>query len=189
MERSRRWPSVCSWLARARRRRSRSIELSRHRLRLRSAGAGWLPGLVAAPAAEAGKGARVRALIAGGGPAGDAVAAGLRDVGFDGEIVLVGPESEPPYERPHLSKGYLMGGVPREKLGLRPAQQYRELGVELRLGQRVIDLGIEQRAAELESGEAVSWDILCIATGSSARRLPGFEDGLYLRELADAEAL
>ena len=82
-----------------------------------------------------------------------------------------------------------MGTVPREKLGLRPAQQYRELGVELRLGQRVIDLGVEQRAAELESGEAVSWDILCIATGSSARRLPGFEDGFYLRELADADAL
>jgi 3-phenylpropionate/trans-cinnamate dioxygenase ferredoxin reductase subunit len=82
-----------------------------------------------------------------------------------------------------------MGTVPREKLGLRPAEQYRELGVELRLGQRVIDLGVEQRAAELESGEAVSWDILCIATGSSARRLPGFEDGLYLRELEDADAL
>ena len=82
-----------------------------------------------------------------------------------------------------------MGTVPREKLGLRPAHQYRELGVELRLGQRVVDLGIEQRAAELESGEGVSWDVLCIATGSSARRLPGFEDGLYLRELADADAL
>jgi 3-phenylpropionate/trans-cinnamate dioxygenase ferredoxin reductase subunit len=129
------------------------------------------------------------ALIAGGGPAGDAVAAGLRDAGFDGEIVLVGAEPEPPYERPHLSKGYLMGTVAREKLGLRPAQQYRDLGVELRLGERVADLGVDRRAAELESGEAVAWDLLCIATGSSARRLAGFEDGLYLRELADANAL
>lgn len=101
----------------------------------------------------------------------------------------MGAEPEPPYERPHLSKGYLKGTVPREKLGLRPAQQYRALGVELRLGERVTDVGVERRAAELESGEKLSWDVLCIATGSSARRLPGFEDGLYLRELADADAL
>jgi len=101
----------------------------------------------------------------------------------------VGAEPEPPYERPHLSKGYLIGTVPRAKLGLRPAEQYRELGVELRLGERVTDLGVERRAAELDSGKKVSWDILCIATGSSARRLQGFDDGLYLRELADADAL
>jgi len=101
----------------------------------------------------------------------------------------VGAEPEPPYERPHLSKGYLIRTVAREKLGLRPAQQYRELGVELRLGERAADLGVERRAAELDSGKKVSWDIVCIATGSSARRLQGFEDGFYLRELADADAL
>jgi 3-phenylpropionate/trans-cinnamate dioxygenase ferredoxin reductase subunit len=101
----------------------------------------------------------------------------------------VGAEPEPPYERPHLSKGYLMGTVPREKLGLRPEQQYRELGVELRLGERVTDLGVERRTAELESGDAIAWDVMCIATGSSARRLQGFEDVMYLRELADADAL
>jgi 3-phenylpropionate/trans-cinnamate dioxygenase ferredoxin reductase subunit len=113
----------------------------------------------------------------------------LRDAGFDGEIVLVGTESESPYERPHLSKGYLIGTVPREKLGLRPAEQYRELAIDLRLGERVIDLGVERRVAELESGGILAWDLLCIATGSSARRLSGFEDALYLRELADADAL
>ena len=130
-----------------------------------------------------------RALIVGGGPAGDAVAAGLRDAGFAGEVVLVGAERELPYERPHLSKGYLLGIVPRERLGLRPAEQYRELGVELRLGERVIDLGIEQRTAELESGAAINWDLLCIATGSSARQLPGLQSALHLRELPDAVAL
>lgn len=145
--------------------------------------------MVAAPAARAGKGAPVRALIVGGGPAGDAVAAGLRDAGFDGEIVLVGTESEPPYERPHLSKGYLLGTVPREKLRLRPAEQYRELGLQLRLGEQVADLGLERSTAELESGEKISWDVLCIATGSSARRLASFENALYLRELADADVL
>ena len=79
--------------------------------------------------------------------------------------------------------------MPREKLGLRPAAQYRELDIELRLGERVTGLGVERRAAELESGRTIRWDVLCIATGSSARRLQGFEDALYLRELADADAL
>ncbi len=130
-----------------------------------------------------------KAVIVGGGPAGDAVAAGLRDAGFADEITLVGAEPEHPYERPHLSKGYLLGTVARERLGLRPAEQYLELGVELRLGERVADLGVERHAAELESGRTISWDLLCVATGSSARRLPGFDDALYLRELPDAVAL
>jgi 3-phenylpropionate/trans-cinnamate dioxygenase ferredoxin reductase subunit len=103
--------------------------------------------------------------------------------------VLVGAEPELPYERPSLSKGYLLGTVPRERLGLRPSRQYRDLGVELRLGQRVTSLGLDQRAAELESGSTISWDVLCIATGSSARRLPDFDGGLYLRELPDADRL
>ena len=101
----------------------------------------------------------------------------------------MGAEPERPYERPHLSKGYLLGTVPREKLGLRPVDQYRELGVDLRLGEPVADLGLERRAAELAAGATISWDILCIATGSSARRLPRFDDALYLRELPDADAL
>ena len=103
--------------------------------------------------------------------------------------MLVGAEHELPYERPHLSKGYLLGTVPRERLGLRPAQQYRDLGVELRLGERVASLGLNQQTAQLESGSTFSWDVLCIATGSSARKLPGFDDGLYLRELPDADRL
>jgi len=104
--------------------------------------------------------------------------------------VLVGAESVMPYERPHLSKGYLVGTVARDRLGLRPGGQYRELGVELMLGERVAEIGAERHAAELDSGRTVSWDLICIATGSSARRLAGFEErGLYLRELADADAL
>ncbi len=130
-----------------------------------------------------------KAVIVGAGPAGDAVAAGLRDAGYAGVIVLVGAEPELPYERPHLSKGYLVGTVSRERLGLRPADQYREVEVELVLGERVADIGVERHAVELESGRAISWDLLCIATGSSARRLPGVDDALYLRELPDAVAL
>ena len=102
---------------------------------------------------------------------------------------MVGAERELPYERPHLSKGYLSGTVPRNRLPLRPAEQYRELQVELMLGERVVELGIERRSLLLESGKAVDWDRLCIATGSDARMLPGFDDATYLRELPDADRL
>jgi len=117
------------------------------------------------------------------------VAAGLRDAGFPGQITLIGSEHEPPYERPHLSKGYLLGTVPANRLSLRPIQQYRDLGVELMLGQRVTEIGFDRHAVELASGMTVGWDLLCIATGSEARRLPGHEDALYLRELPQADVL
>ena len=109
------------------------------------------------------------------------MAAGLRDAGFQGEVVVVCGEPEMPYERPHLSKGFLLGTVARERLGLRPAAQYRELGVELLLGRWVTELDLEQHKIVLESGDTVGWDLLCIATGSSARRLAGFDDAVYLR--------
>jgi 3-phenylpropionate/trans-cinnamate dioxygenase ferredoxin reductase subunit len=117
------------------------------------------------------------------------VAAGLRDAGFQGQVTLIGAEREPPYERPHLSKGYLLGTVPPNRLGLRPVEQYRDLGVELMLGERVTDIGFERHAVQLASGKTVGWDMLCIATGSEARRLPGHEDALYLRELPQADVL
>ena len=103
--------------------------------------------------------------------------------------MLVGAEHDAPYERPHLSKGFLLGTVRRDRLWLRPPEQYRELGVELVLGQRVVDLGLEHREVELEGGGTIAWDRLCIATGSDARRIDGFEDALYLRELPQAEEL
>ena len=113
----------------------------------------------------------------------------MRDAGFQGEILLAGSESEAPYERPHLSKGLLLGTVPRDGLGLRPREQYRALGVELMLGARVAELDLEHREVVLDSGRRAGWDLLCVATGSSARRLDGFEDAIYLRELPDAEHL
>jgi 3-phenylpropionate/trans-cinnamate dioxygenase ferredoxin reductase subunit len=125
----------------------------------------------------------------GAGPAGDAVAAGLRDAGFDGEIALVGAEPVAPYERPHLSKGYLQGTVSVDRLPLRPPHQYRELQVDLILGETVVNLGLDPRTAVLDSGRAVPWDRLCITTGSDARRLPSMSEAIYLRELPEAEHL
>ena len=126
------------------------------------------------------------AVIVGAGPAGDGVAAGLRDAGFAGDIKLIGAEPEPPYERPHLSKGYLLGAVARERLALRPAAQYRELAVDLVLGERVSELDVEHRLVRLESGQTVRWDVVCIATGSDARRMQGVDGAMYLRELPAA---
>jgi len=117
------------------------------------------------------------------------VAAGLRDAGYEGGITLVGAERELPYERPHLSKGYLAGTVARDRLRLRPAPQYDELRVDLELGDGVLDLGIPERRVLLASGKTIGWDLLCICTGSDARRLAGFEDALYLRELPAADRL
>jgi 3-phenylpropionate/trans-cinnamate dioxygenase ferredoxin reductase subunit len=128
-------------------------------------------------------------VIVGGGPAGDAVAAGLRDAGFAGEIMLIGSEPETPYERPHLSKGYLAHAVARDRLPLRPVEQYSLLRVELLLGETVVDLGLERRAVELDSGRTLLWDVLCIATGSDARHLEGLSAPLYLRDLHQAEQL
>src|SRR6266850_1992810 len=136
--------------------RSPFLELSPHRVCVRGGGLGRLSGLVPAPSARARK-QTTRALIIGGGPAGDAVAAGLRDGGFTGDIVLAGAEPVMPYERPHLSKGYLLGTVARDRLWLRPADQYRELGVELTLGERVADLGGRRLHRERIVGEAACW--------------------------------
>src|SRR2546430_12286676 len=130
-----------------------------------------------------------QAVTVGAGPAGDAVAAGFRDAGFTGGIALVGAERELPYERPHLSKGYLVGTVSRDRLPLRPSRQYSELEIDLELGDRVLDLGLPERTVLLESGKTIGWDLLGICTGSDARKLSGFEDALYLRELPSADRL
>jgi 3-phenylpropionate/trans-cinnamate dioxygenase ferredoxin reductase component len=140
--------------------------------------------------AAAPSGARTtRAVIVGAGPAGDAVAAGLRDGGFKGDIVLVGGEPERPYERPHLSKGFLAGTVPLDQIHLRPLVQYRQLRIDLQLGDPVLGLGIDERRLLLESGKTLGWDLLCIATGSGARRMEGFQSAVYLRELPAARRL
>jgi 3-phenylpropionate/trans-cinnamate dioxygenase ferredoxin reductase subunit len=94
-----------------------------------------------------------------------------------------------PYERPHLSKGYLQGTVAVDRLPLRPREQYRELQVDLILGETVVNIGLDPRTAVLDSGRVVPWDRLCIATGSEARRLPSIPEAIYLRQLPQAEHL
>ena len=75
--------------------------------------------------------------IVGASLAGSSAAATLREEGFDGRVVLIGAEPQPPYDRPPLSKNYLRGGMPFEKALLRPLEFYRERNIEMRLGTTV----------------------------------------------------
>ena len=79
--------------------------------------------------------------------------------------------------------------MPSERLGLRPPQQYAELGIEVMLGTRVVELDVDARKVVLESGATLAWDLVCLATGSDARELAALPDAMHLRELPDAEGL
>ncbi len=124
-----------------------------------------------------------RVLVVGGGVAAHGAVQGLREAGFDGEVVVVGREPRPPYERPYLSKRYLVAEVPPERLYL-PA-----IEAEMRLGEEVAEIEPDRHAIRLANGERLSYWRLLLATGGRPRRLPGYQDRLYLRELEDAVRL
>lgn len=130
-------------------------------------------------------------VIVGAGLAGAKAAQALREEGFEGPVVLLGEESERPYERPPLSKGYLMGADEREKVYVHPPQWYAEHDVDLRLGVRVTDVDPAAHEVRLADGSRLGYAKLLLTTGSSPRRLPvpGADlDGVhYLRMLADSD--
>ena len=131
--------------------------------------------------------------IVGASLTGSSAAATLREEGFDGRVLLIGSESQPPYDRPPLSKNYLRGAVPFEKTLLRPPDFYRERSIEMRLGTTVTRVDPEKRALELAGGERLEFDQLLIATGGRNRRfpIPGLDlPGVYdLRTVADADRI
>ena len=132
-------------------------------------------------------------VIVGASLAGAKAAEALRDKGFDGSIVLIGAEQHLPYERPPLSKGYLLGKAERESAFVHPADWYAEHDVDLHLDTPVA--GLDRHAHELIAGhgDPLHYDKLLLATGATPRRLqvPGAElAGVhYLRTLDDSEAL
>jgi NADPH-dependent 2,4-dienoyl-CoA reductase/sulfur reductase-like enzyme len=131
-------------------------------------------------------------VIVGGGLAGAKAAEALRADGFDGEVVLFGSEPERPYERPPLSKGYLLGKEDREKAFVHSAHWYDEHDVDLRSG---VTVAMIDPAAHLVTfdGGTIGYDKLLLATGASARRIDipgaGLGNVLYLRTLPESEAL
>jgi 3-phenylpropionate/trans-cinnamate dioxygenase ferredoxin reductase subunit len=130
-------------------------------------------------------------VLVGGGIAAATTAATLRRRGFDGAIVLVAEEPEPPYQRPPLSKGLLTGSSRITDIRARPPEWYTEQDVELRLGVRATEIDPATHSVTLSSGDQLGYDALVLATGLRPRRLPGFagERVHYLRTLADVRAL
>ena len=132
-------------------------------------------------------------VIVGASLTGAKAAETLREEGFDGNIVLLGEEHERPYERPPLSKGYLLGKDDRSSIFVHEEGWYAENGVDLRLGVRVTALDPGAKQVSLADGGTVAYDRLLLATGASPRRLraPGGDlDGvLYLRRVGDSERL
>jgi NADPH-dependent 2,4-dienoyl-CoA reductase/sulfur reductase-like enzyme/nitrite reductase/ring-hydroxylating ferredoxin subunit len=132
-------------------------------------------------------------VIAGGGGAGLACANELRTLGYSGEITMLSADTDPPCDRPNLSKDYLAGTAPEEWLPLRSDQWYSDNRVELRLSTEVTRVDSEARTVHCQSGETISYDRLLIATGSEPHRLqaPGFDsDKVFtLRSIRDARAI
>ncbi|MBU1273339.1 MAG: FAD-dependent oxidoreductase [Alphaproteobacteria bacterium] len=132
-------------------------------------------------------------LIIGAGHAGGSVAAFLRQYGHEGPIVLVGEEDAPPYQRPPLSKAWLKGEADLEALLLRPLSFYEEQGIDFRPSTVAVSVDPEAKTVAFHDGSSEPYDVLVLATGSTARKLPvpggDHPDLLELRTLKDAERL
>ena len=130
-------------------------------------------------------------VVVGAGQAGASCVAKLRAEGFEGQITLIGDEPAPPYQRPPLSKAYLLGDMALERLYLRPLEWYADQNIDLRMGQPVEGLDAAAKTVTV-AGEAISYDALVLATGSTPRRLPdtigGDLAGVHVvRTLADVD--
>jgi 3-phenylpropionate/trans-cinnamate dioxygenase ferredoxin reductase subunit len=133
------------------------------------------------------------AVIVGGGLAAARAAETLRKEDYDGRVVIVGDENALPYERPPLSKDYLLGKKELATVFPKPEAWYAENAVELMLGRTATALDLASRTVALDGGDVLGFDKLLIATGATPRRLelPGADlDGVqYLRRIADSDAI
>jgi NADPH-dependent 2,4-dienoyl-CoA reductase/sulfur reductase-like enzyme/nitrite reductase/ring-hydroxylating ferredoxin subunit len=132
-------------------------------------------------------------LIVGAGAAGNAAAETLRREGFAGRIVLATADSEPPYDRPMLSKQYIAGNATDDMLPLRSASFYERLQIDIRTNHAATELEPSALRVSFENGSAVHGDAILLATGGRPRRLelPGMDSpGCFvLRSVADARAI
>ncbi|MFJ2775174.1 MULTISPECIES: NAD(P)/FAD-dependent oxidoreductase [unclassified Kitasatospora] len=139
-------------------------------------------------------GGRERPYVIVGASLGGAKAAqALREAGYGGGIVLIGDEHERPYERPPLSKGYLLGKTPREKIYVHPPQWYAEHDITLRLGTAVASIDPAAHTVTLTDNGEIGYDKLLLTTGSVPRRLPvpgaDLDGVLYLRRVEDSDRI
>lgn len=127
-----------------------------------------------------------RVVIIGAGQAGAVATLSLRSFGYCGEITMIGAEAELPYERPELSKTYLSGTLPLEKLQVLSRKQVSELELTFRAMETVSEIKIDERRIVTSIGGGLTYDYLILATGGAPRQL---EECLALRTRADADAI
>jgi 3-phenylpropionate/trans-cinnamate dioxygenase ferredoxin reductase subunit len=132
-------------------------------------------------------------VIAGAGHAAGQVVASLKQLKFDGSIVLVGDEPYLPYQRPPLSKKFLAGEMPAERLFVKPEAFYDDPAINLKLNTRIDDINCTSRMVSTDTGAAIHYDALILATGSRVRKLPDsafIPRGIhYLRSIDDVHAI
>jgi 3-phenylpropionate/trans-cinnamate dioxygenase ferredoxin reductase subunit len=136
---------------------------------------------------------KVDYLLIGGGLASANCARWLREEGAEGEIMLVGREPDPPYNRPDCSKDYLQGKEEREKAFFRPNEFWEEQSIELLTRTSVTSLDLEARAAKLSNKQEIEFGKALVATGANVRRLNvdgcHLEQIHYLRTLGNSDAI
>lgn len=110
--------------------------------------------------------------IIGAGQAALSVASSLRNQGFEGSIAIYGDEDHIPYQRPPLSKAYLLGDMTLERLYLRPNEWYDEQNIALHTRTKIIKINPEAKFIQTENADHISYDKLILATGSRPRTLP-----------------
>ena len=133
-------------------------------------------------------------IVIGAGQAGAALVAKLRSAGFDGQITLIGAEPVPPYQRPPLSKAYLLGEMEEERLYLRPRDWYAANDIRLLTDARVKAVDAQAKTVTLAGGEVLTYDKLALCTGAHPRTLPGAVGGMLenvftVRDLQDADRM
>jgi 3-phenylpropionate/trans-cinnamate dioxygenase ferredoxin reductase subunit len=129
-------------------------------------------------------------VIAGGGQGGYQTAASLRTEGYAGPITLISDEPGIPYQRPPLSKAFLLGKQTAEKVALRPESFYSQHRIRLLAEERVVSIDRAGRAVKLASGGDLPYETLVLATGARNRELPvvgaGIDGVCYLRTLGES---
>ncbi|NSY40909.1 NAD(P)/FAD-dependent oxidoreductase [Leisingera sp. ANG59] len=138
--------------------------------------------------------AESRVVVIGAGQAGFSVCSKLRSLGFKQQITLIGGEPHPPYQRPPLSKAYLLGGVPVERLYFRPISYYAEANIDLHLSASAVAVDRDRRSVQLSDGAVIPFDKLVLATGAEPVTLPaeisGNLEGVhYVRTLQNVDRM
>jgi len=129
-------------------------------------------------------------VIIGSGQAGFSTASKLRELNYSGTITLLGDENYPPYQRPPLTKGYLLGELDEQRLYFRPEHYYADKNIRLHLSVAAKQIDTTQKTIRLSDGNSLNYDRLVLATGARPRKLPDKQGGhlqgiYYLRTLDD----